>query len=108
MVHLTVRDAEIEAEPVTAPSATPPPLEAEMPTNIPDPDEMNEQRALWCKAALRQYPHAVGDLRQLDNVAANFLADLAHLADECGWKLVELLRRARASYDLETEDHGEQ
>jgi hypothetical protein len=32
----------------------------------------------------------------------------AHLADERGWKLVDLLRVARARYDLETESRGEQ
>jgi hypothetical protein len=36
------------------------------------------------------------------------LCDLAHLADERGWKLVKLLRVARARYDLETENRGEQ
>jgi hypothetical protein len=83
-------------------------------TNIPDPDDMNLQRALWAKAALREFaiqvsgPQALSDMRELDNVAASFLCDLAHLADERGWKLVDLLRVARARYDLETESRGEQ
>jgi len=82
--------------------------------NIPDPDDLNEQRALWAEVALRELayeisgPQALSDMRELDNVAASFLCDLAHLADERGWKLVELLRVARARYDLETEGRGEQ
>jgi hypothetical protein len=43
-----------------------------------------------------------------DRVAASFLCDLVHLADERGWKLVDLLRVARARYDLETEGRGGQ
>jgi hypothetical protein len=83
-------------------------------TNIPDPDDMNLQRALWAKAALREFaiqvsgPQALSDMRELDNVAASLLCDLAHLADERGWKLVDLLRVARARYNLETESRGEQ
>jgi hypothetical protein len=83
--------------------------------NIPDPDDMNLQRALWAKAALREFaiqvsgPQALSDMCELDHVAASFLCDLAHLADERGWwKLVDLLRVARARYDLETEGQGEQ
>jgi hypothetical protein len=70
-------------------------------TKIPDPDEMNEQCASWAKAALREFaiqvngPQALSDTRNLDNVAASFLCDLA-LADERGWKLVDLLRVAHA------------
>ena len=85
-----------------------------MRTNVPDPDDMNEQRALWAKVALRELaiqvsgPEAFADMRQLDNVAANFLCDLAHLADQRGRKLVDLLRVARARYDPETESRGEQ
>jgi hypothetical protein len=69
--------------------------------NIPDPDDMNEQRALWAEVALREFayevsgPQAMADTRNLDNVAADFLCDLAHLADQRGWKLVDLLRVAR-------------
>jgi hypothetical protein len=83
-------------------------------TNIPDPDDMNEQRALWAEVALREFayevngPHAMADTCNLDNVADSFLCDLAHLADVRGWKLVDLLRVARARYDLETEGQGEQ
>jgi hypothetical protein len=83
-------------------------------TNIPDPDDMNEQRALWAEVALRELayevsgPQAMADTCNLDNVAASFLCDLAHLADESGWKLVHVLRVARARYDLETEGRGEQ
>jgi len=44
----------------------------------------------------------------LDNIAADFLCDLAHLADQRGWKLVDLLRVARARYDLDTESRGKQ
>ena len=82
--------------------------------NIPDPDDMNEQRAAWAEVALREHayevsgPQAMADTNNLDNVAINFLCDLAHLPDQRGWKLVNLLRRARASYDLETENRGEQ
>jgi hypothetical protein len=47
------------------------------------------------------------DMRELDNAAASFLCDLAHLADERGWNLVYLLRVARARYNLETEGRGE-
>jgi len=50
----------------------------------------------------------MADTPNLDHVAASFLCDLAHLADERGWKLVDLLRVARARYDLETESRGEQ
>jgi hypothetical protein len=52
---------------------------------------MNLQRALWAKAALREFaiqvngPQALSDMRELDNVAASFLCDLAHLADQRGW-----------------------
>jgi hypothetical protein len=71
-------------------------------TNIPDPDDMNLKRALWAKAALREFaiqvsgPQALSDMRELDNVAASLLCDLAHLAHARGWKLVDLLRVARA------------
>jgi len=47
-------------------------------------------------------------MRELDNVAASFLCDLAQRANERGWKLVDLLRVARARYGLETEDRGKQ
>jgi hypothetical protein len=83
-------------------------------SNIPDPDDMNEQRALWAEVALREFayevngPQAMADTLNLDNVATSFLCDLAHLADERGWKLVDLLRVARARYDLETESRGKQ
>ena len=50
----------------------------------------------------------MADTPNLDNEAASLLCDLAHLADERGWKLVELLRVARARYDLKTESRGEQ
>jgi hypothetical protein len=50
----------------------------------------------------------MADTRNLDNVAASFLCHLAHLADERGWKLVDLLRVTCARYDLETEGRGEQ
>jgi hypothetical protein len=61
-------------------------------TNIPDPDDMNLQRALWAKAALREFaievsgPQALSDMRELDNVAVSFMCDLAHLADERRWE----------------------
>jgi len=66
--------------------------------NIPDPDDMNEQRSLWAEVALRQFvvevsgPQALVDTNNLDDVAIDFLCDLAHLADLRGWKLVKLLR----------------
>jgi hypothetical protein len=43
--------------------------------NIPDPDEMNEQRALWAEVALREFayeisgPQGMADTPNLDNVA---------------------------------------
>jgi len=83
-------------------------------TNISGPDDMNLQRARWAKAALREFaiqvsgPQALFDMRALDNVVASFFRDLAHLADVRGWRLVDLLRVARARYDLKTEGHGEQ
>jgi hypothetical protein len=83
-------------------------------TNIPDPDDMNEQGAAWAEVALREFayevsgPRAMADTLNLDSVATSFLCDLAHLANECGWRLVDLLRVARARYDLETESRGEQ
>jgi hypothetical protein len=85
-----------------------------MRTNLPDPDDMNEQRALWAEVALREFayeisgPQGMADTPNLDNVVASLLCDLAHLADERGWKLVDLLRVARGRYDLETESRGEQ
>jgi integrase len=39
--------------------------------------------------------------------AAKNLIALAHLADERGWKLVSVLRVARARYDLETENRSQ-
>jgi hypothetical protein len=83
-------------------------------TNIPDPDDMNEQRALWAEVALREFayeisgPQGMADTPNLDNVTTSLLCDLAHLADARGWKLVDLLRVARARYDLETLSNGEQ
>jgi hypothetical protein len=53
-------------------------------------------------------PQVMADPNNLDHVAISFLCDLAHLADQRGWKLVDLLRVARARYDLETESRGEQ
>src|SRR5438105_287733 len=88
--------------------------EVKMPTNLPDPDELNDERAHWAETALRGFayevsgPQGLEDLRQLDHVASNFLCDLAHLADQRGWKLVDVLRVARAAYELETEGQGEQ
>jgi len=66
-------------------------------TNIPDPDDINEQRARWAEVALREFafevsgPQGMADTRNLDKVATSLLCDLAHLADERGWKLVDLL-----------------
>jgi len=83
-------------------------------SNIPDPYDMNEQRSLWAEVALQEAaskasgPQALADTRKLDNVAASFSCDLAYLADKRGWKLVNLLRVARARYDLEAEGVGEQ
>jgi len=82
--------------------------------DIPDPDDMNEQRALWAEVALREFAfevsgsQALADIKNLDHVAIDFLCDLAHLADLRGWKLIDLLRVARARYDLSTESQGEQ
>src|ERR1043166_8170464 len=82
--------------------------------NIPDPDEMNEQRAAWAEIGLREFaletsgPQALRPECNLDSVAISFLCNLAHLSDQRGWKLVDLLRVARARYDLETESQGEQ
>jgi len=82
--------------------------------NIPDPDDMYEQRSLWAEVALREFafevsgPKALADTNNLDHVAIDFLCDLAHLADQRGWKLTDLLRVARARYDLNTESRGEQ
>jgi len=50
----------------------------------------------------------MADTLNLDSVATSFLCDLEHLADQRGWKLVNLLRPARARYDLENESRGEQ
>jgi len=75
---------------------------------------LNAQRALWPEIALREFayevsgPQALAETRNLENLAADFLCDLAHLADPRGWKLVDLLRVARARYDLATESRGEQ
>jgi len=83
-------------------------------SNIPDPGDMNEQRSLWAEVALLEFafevggPQSLADTRELDNVAASFLCNLAHLADDRGWKVVNLLRVACARYDLDTESRGEQ
>jgi len=47
-------------------------------------------------------------MRELDNLAARLLCDLAHVVDQRGWKLVDLLTVARARYGLEIDDRGEQ
>src|ERR1700758_3061520 len=45
-------------------------------TDIPDPDDMNEQRALWAEVALREFeyevsgPQGMADTSNLDNVAS--------------------------------------
>jgi len=78
-------------------------------TNIPDPDDMNEQRSLWAEVGLREFaseisgPMALTNVSNLHHFAIDLLCNLAHLAYQHGWKLVDLLRVARTRYDLNTE-----
>lgn len=76
-----------------------------MTTNLPpDPEDMNDDRAEWAAAALRQFQCTTGT----DDVDAlpDLLCDLMHWCDRNNCEFETELGRARMHYEAETTGEG--
>jgi hypothetical protein len=66
----------------------------------PDPEGMNDDRAKWAAAALRQFQSATGT--DLEDALADLLGDLMHWCDRNAVIFEDELSRARFHYQAET------
>ena len=66
----------------------------------PDPDQMNERRAEWAGAALREFQRQTRT--DLEDAVSDFLADLMHWCDRNNQKFAAELKRGRGHYEEET------
>lgn len=66
----------------------------------PDPEGMNDNRAKWAAAAVRQFQSETGT--EFDNALADLLCDLMHFADRTALDFDHELERARMHYVAET------
>jgi len=66
-----------------------------------DPDDMNEDRASWARAALGAF---MGETYQTDQIEAlgDLVCDLRHLADRLGMDWYKVLDGAGLHYTYET------
>jgi len=81
----------------------------------PDPDEMNDKRALAAKRALLYFACDFGETDDCGELGefgeqnlSDLLVDFAHYCDREDLSFFECLMRARRSYAEETEDFGTQ
>ena len=66
----------------------------------PDPERMNEKRALWADGALRAFRNLTGT--DFEDAVSDLMADLMHWCDRNGMTFANELRRARYHYEEET------
>lgn len=66
----------------------------------PDPEEMNEKRALWAMAALIEFVMQTGS--DGEDALSDFLADAMHWCDRHGLDFDAEVERARMHYKAET------
>lgn len=71
---------------------------------IADPEDMNQDRASWARAAVQtfQAETGLGEADGIDTAIMDLLADLAHLCDEEGFDFGQLISRAKGHYTEET------
>lgn len=85
---------------------------------LPDPDEMNEKRAMWAQEVMTFFEQ-FGETRHQDSTAAklrvtagqnlsDLLADLAHYCDRAGLSFKDAFLAASSNYEEETEGEGGQ
>lgn len=67
----------------------------------PDPEEMNEKRSKWARAALEAF---MSETNQVDEVESlgDLACDLLHLGDRLGLPAKELLERIIYNYGEDT------
>jgi len=66
----------------------------------PDPEEMNDDRAQWAGAALREFQRITGCDRE--DALGDLLCDLMHWSDRKNFDFDAALCRARCHYEAET------
>lgn len=66
----------------------------------PDPDEMNDERALWAETALASFRDATG--ADKGDALSNLLCDLMHWCDRNRQSFLVAMERAQMHYDAET------
>lgn len=67
----------------------------------PDPEGMNDRRAVWGFEAIAEFRRRTG--ADHEDALCDFLADLMHYADRSGQDFAAELERARVHYAAETE-----
>jgi hypothetical protein len=68
----------------------------------PDPDDLNDHRAEWASAALREFQRTTNDVNE--DALAGLLAGLMHWCDRHGTDFEHELTRARSMYGNETNE----
>jgi hypothetical protein len=66
----------------------------------PDPDQMNEKRALWAEAALLAFQSLTGT--DMEDAVCDLTADLMHWCDRHGMDFDNELQRGHGHYVEET------
>ena len=66
----------------------------------PDPEGLNDSRALWADAAIRTFRHETGT--DLEDSLGDLLCDLMHWADRYDFDFEDMLNRAGDHYAEET------
>jgi hypothetical protein len=70
----------------------------------PDPDELNDDRAVWAEVALAAFAAETGCDRA--DALPDLLCDLLHWCDRTGVSFADELERARGHYRVETSEGG--
>lgn len=75
---------------------------------VADPEDMNQERVEWARAAVQAFQGetGLGEADGLDTAIMDLLADLAHLCDAEGLDFGHLLYRAEGHYTEETSSEG--
>jgi hypothetical protein len=68
----------------------------------PDPENMNEQRAEWARAAVIKFSNDTGSDATTDEALRDLLCNMRHYCDQNGWDFDEALARSTACYHEET------
>lgn len=66
----------------------------------PDPDNMNDHRAVWASFAIAAFMRITGC--DQEDALGDLLADLMHWADRCQYDFALALLRAQDHYEAET------